>query len=280
MSDRKNIVWLASYPKSGNTWFRAFLTALLSEDNDVHINNLWSTYNFNDSKLFESVQGLNASELLINELNELRRDTFFTLSEFEKENLYVKIHKAYSFLEDGLPAIPTEVTKVALYFVRNPLDVAVSLAHHSSFTIDESINYMGCNSVLSKIKSGAEFFLLPALLQTWHQHVSSWIYNPSIKVEIIKYEDMHNCPLDTFKRAVKAIGLSYDSQRIMRAIECVTFDKLKEQELKNKFREKPPNAENFFRKGKIGSWKEEMNKQQIQQIINNHGKMMYKLGYL
>jgi len=274
-----NIIWLASYPKSGNTWFRAFLSALFSEDFTVDINNLTVNKYVADTTMFENATNLNASELLRKEIDELKPEVMRYYASLSDENIYVKIHDKFKLLGDEVPIIPIEETKVVLYFVRNPLDVVVSYAHHDNLSLDRVIERMNQNYLLFDSKN-REFFNLPEELGTWSNHVLSWNSNDLIKVHTIRFEDM---VLDTamiFKQAVEAMGLSYSVEEIIKAINSCEFIKLQEQENKTSFKEKSSAAPNFFRQGKIGNWREHLNKDQVDKIIEDHYTVMLQLNYI
>jgi len=91
---------------------------------------------------------------------------------------------------------------------------------------------------------------------------------------------MKQNPLDTFEKAVKFSGLKYDKKQIQKAIELSAFENLQNQEKEKGFREKSAASKAFFRKGKIGSWREELNSEQVKQIISDHGGIMQRFGYL
>ncbi len=108
----------------------------------------------------------------------------------------------------------------------------------------------------------------------------SWMEAPGIEVCLVRYEDMKQKPLETFERAARFAGLVYEQAQIQRAIELSAFDALKRQEEKNGFDEKSPNSKFFFRRGEVGSWREELNSRQIERIISDHGEAMRRFGYL
>jgi hypothetical protein len=279
--NNQNIVWLASYPKSGNTWFRAFLTALLSKGNQININNLVNDYSHADARLFEHATEQNASELHLEEIDDLKPDVIEYFANQTQNDFYIKIHEKLRYLPNNKLIIPIHKTKTVIYIIRNPLDVCVSYAHHDNTSIDSIIKRMNnSNFTLAKVKN-FEFFNIPEVLGTWSEHALSWC-EPSnnLNIEVIRYEDLHLKTVETFTRAVKAIGYDYSSLEIKNAIEQSSFDKLKQQELNSAFKEKNPASTSFFRQGKIGSWREKLNKKQINIIINNHYKVMRSFGYL
>jgi hypothetical protein len=73
MDDQRKIVWLASYPKSGNTWLRGFITALLHPGNaGIDINNLYTTTIASSRQLFDELTGVSSADLAPEEIEKLR----------------------------------------------------------------------------------------------------------------------------------------------------------------------------------------------------------------
>ncbi|KAB2870631.1 MAG: sulfotransferase domain-containing protein, partial [Bacteroidales bacterium] len=96
MDDLRKIVWLASYPKSGNTWFRVFLSNLLSEsDQPADINNLYATPIASSRELFDEATGLSSAELTLDEIDILRPGVYSYAARNSKEILFQKVHDAW-----------------------------------------------------------------------------------------------------------------------------------------------------------------------------------------
>ena len=137
------IYWIASYPKSGNTWFRAFLRNLRSNSNSpVEINDLATGGIASSRSWIDNVVGFEVSDLTHEEIDVLRPDVYRWALQAD-EIRYIKIHDAYHIGADSVPLTSTEGTLGALYIVRNPLDVAQSFANHNRSNIDEAIDLMG-----------------------------------------------------------------------------------------------------------------------------------------
>lgn len=274
------IVWLASYPKSGNTWFRSFIS-VLQKNKDFSINKIQTDGIFSDKAILEINLDIDSDYLSLSEIEEYKRTAFSYISENGKKIYYFKIHDAFTFSEmDGLPLIPIEPSKVAIYIVRNPFDVALSLANHNNSDIDRTIDdyLINENGFFGKKSNsgGIQFF---QLLSTWSMHVESWLKYPTFPVHFIRYEDMKNQPFETFKGAVNAIGLDVTDDQIQEAIEATTFEKLKKQESESGFKEKLIHETSFFFKGETGRWKNELTQQQIYKIREANEPMMRHFGY-
>jgi hypothetical protein len=277
----KGIVWLASYPKSGNTWFRVFLTNLLRDaDQPAHINELESTPIASARAIFDNNIGFEASDLTADEIDRLRPELYRHLAEEAEETPFMKIHDAYTVMADDTPLIPAQATAGALYFIRNPLDVAVSFAHHSSCNYDTSIAHMDKPNFAFCARTDRLHNQLRQQLLTWSDHVLSWLDTAPFPVCMLRYEDMKRQPLATFTRAVRFAGLPHTEAQIQKALAFSAFDVVRQQEETDGFREKSPASSRFFRKGQIGSWREELSEKQAQRIVQDHGEVMRRFGYL
>jgi hypothetical protein len=277
----KKIVWLASYPKSGNTWFRAFLTALLN-DGEVDINDMETDGIFSSRQIFDLCTDLDSTCLTDEEVKLLQPDVFNCLAAItNKERLFIKVHDAYTYNQLHKPIIPVESTFCAIYIIRNPLDVACSFASHLDRTIDEAIHIMNNpNGILVKQKDNLNInnqFI--QLMHSWSGHVESWTEQSGIPLLIIRYEDLFNDPLTLFTQAVRFIGLTANAGQIKKATSASSFSQLKWNENEKGFRERIT-SNTFFRKGKSGNWKNELNNEQINNIISRHGKLMQLYNYL
>lgn len=274
----KRIIWLASYPKSGNTWVRSLLAALTT--GDVDINNLTINKIFSDKVILESELDLDADDLNELEVELFRKVAFSQLSGNAKKVQFVKIHDAFTFHSwAGEPLIPVNVSKLAVYIIRNPLDVSLSLSNHLGISPDQAIERYICAynaKFLKGIKSMDQF---PQYLGTWSLHVESWMNQTYFPVYFLRYEDMLSNPLESFSKVLNAIGFTFSSEEIQHAVNLCHFDKLKAQENKKGFAEKPSKANSFFHFGKSGRWKSDLSFNQIRNVMVINEKIMKLFGY-
>jgi hypothetical protein len=274
------IYWLASYPKSGNTWFRSFLRNLIEDcDQPADINDL-STDNIASSRgWLDEVLGFDTAELAHDEVDSLRPEVY-RWSLKDDDIGYHKIHDAYTLTRDGEPLVSREATRGALYILRNPLDVAPSYANHNHSTIDDAIRRMGeSRYALCKSRKGLPNQVRQKLL-TWSEHVLSWVDAPGLNCHVIRYEDMLRDPIATFTAAARFLQLPDAPPRVEKAIRFSDFRELARQEEEKGFGERPPKAERFFRQGKSGDWRDKLNPQQVERIIADQGDVMRRFGYL
>ena len=282
MSVNQGIFWLSSYPKSGNTWFRIILANALNQSQEaLNINQINITRHASDRALFVEALGFNTYLFSDEELLRLRPSVYQWYCQQKMQVQYFKIHDAYIHINGVTPLVPEEGSLGAVYFIRNPLDIAISFAYHSNISIDQSIDFM-CDKD-AKI-FGNQGFLgkqLQQYLLSWSRHVQSWTsIKNHLPVMCLRYEDMHFSPLSTIKKAIQFLKLDLSEQAILTAIDHARFEKLQDQESQNSFRERSFVQKNFFRKGMIGEWEQTLNPSQIKKIITHHSEEMFLHGYI
>lgn len=275
-------VWLASYPKSGNTWFRVFLTNFLRDgDAPVSINDLADAPIASARAAFDLAVGYDSSEMLADEIERLRPEVYLHRARQAHEPIYCKIHDACTVLPDGRALVPPAATQCAIYIVRNPLDVGVSLAHHFGHgDIERVIREMADPAHALFATKAREMNQLRQKLLTWSGHVRSWVDAPEMRVHVVRYEDMKLKSEETFASALRFLGLPDDAARVRKAIAFSRFDELRRQEEASGFSEKLLQAKAFFRQGEVGSWREVLTSEQVRHLIAEHRTVMTQLGYL
>ena len=272
------IIWLASYQKSGNTWVRAFLANLLrNPDRPLPINDL-PKFVLGDGFLihYETLSGKPAAELTAAEIRALRPRLHTWFAQSSPDNRFVKTHNACVSIE-GQPLITPAATAGAIYVLRNPLDVAVSFAHHHQIGIQEAVDRI-CDdkNVIPANPKQLEEFLL-----SWSTHVNSWLKAPGLKCHVLRYEDLLAAPSKAFGGLVEFLGLPKDPARLKKAIRFSSFKELSGQERKEGFVESRPDGKSaFFRQGKAGTWRATLSEAQVAKIVESQGELMKTFGYL
>jgi len=277
----QRLVWLASYPKSGNTWVRLFLTAYTHpEREEVDINAVDVNLHAGNRDLFDRVIGLEASDLTPAEIERFRPDVYRQLAAEAEEPLFLKVHDLWRRTPDGGSLFPPETTATTIYIVRDPRAVAPSYANHYAISIDEAIDQMAMpdNTIskpLDRLRSQ-----LPQPMGTWSQHVTSWLDQPELPVHLVRYEDIHAAPETHFAEILRRAGLPVVADRLSAALAQTRFERLQAQESTVGFRERLSAAPLFFRQGRPDRWREELTPAQIARIERDHGAVMERLGYL
>lgn len=273
------IVWLASYPKSGNTWVRVFLTNYQrNTDVPADINALDGGPIAADRRLFDDVAGVEAADLSPAAVAAARPAVFRLLADASTQTQFLKIHDAYR-APGGVPVIPADATRAVVYVVRNPLDVAVSFANHEGLALEESVARL-CQDVTVARSVGRLRLQLEQRLLTWGQHALSWVDQTDVPCCVVRYEDLLQTPDTAFRRILDAVGLPVEADRLARAIAFSSFDRLRGQEARAGFRERPASSPVFFREGRSGGWRGRLDEEQVSRIIAANHDVMSRFSYL
>lgn len=275
------ICWLASYMKSGNTWLRIFLNNLRSDYNQpADINHLLHEPIATAREVFDDLMGVEASDLTFDEIEEYRPRVYRFMASCSPDMLFLKIHDIYDHSRNGTPIVPTDATFGAIYILRNPFDVSVSLAKFWGKPVDEIIEIMNNDMTAFEANRHRLCHQLPLRVSSWSRHVASWVDSSPFPVHVVRYEDMLQNPGPTFTAVARFACITDDAEHINRAIRFSDFDVLRQQEKLHDFKERPRSATRFFRKGKAGAWRDELTDAQIERLINNHRPMLQRFGYL
>jgi hypothetical protein len=271
------IIWLASYPKSGNTWMRAFIaTYLENPDRPLRINDL-PRYALGDSQVehFERLSGKAFAEMSRAEVNRLREPVQEWFVEAQREDIFVKTHNIIAKVGD-VALISPAATAGALYIVRNPLDVAISLGHHFQIPLDRAIEIL-CDrgAILPASATTTEQYVA-----SWSRHLQSWLNAQGLVLHVTRYEDMRRKPIKAFGSVVEFLDLPLERARLRKALRFTSFEELKKQEAKERFVEGHEDGRAFFREGRVGSWREILSAAQVDRIVEAHGPLMRRFGYL
>lgn len=275
------LFWLASYPKSGNTWFRAFLRNLECDgDGPASINDLGPTSLAASRAWMDEMLGFDTGDLDPGETERLRPAVYRFASRRLRSHAYRKIHDACHQVDGERWIVDAEATAGALYLIRNPLDIAISYAHHADQSIDEAIAAMADpNHRLARNDGRSLKPQVEQRLLTWSDHVLSWVDNPNFPVHVLRYEDMQAGGAQAFAEAARFLRLDASRPAIERAVAFSSFDTLKSQERREPFRERAQISAHFFRKGVVGDWQTTLSGAQIDRIVQAHGPVMRRFGY-
>lgn len=272
------ITWLASYPKSGNTWMRAFLTAYRAGAADI--NALQGADMITSRHLFDDHMGVASSELPLDELFRLRGDFHRLMATTVRGPWFAKTHDAFQQSADGWALFPAEASAGCIYIVRNPLDVVVSYAHHEGRGIDWAVDRMADpDARLAWWRDGVSPNL-PEALSTWTGHVTSWLDQTMVPVHLVSYEAMSGDPRTTFAGVLRFAGLEVEDARLDAAIAAARFEALRNQEAAAGFGEKTQVSPSFFRQGRAGAWRDVLTNDQVTRLVAAHEPAMARLGYL
>ena len=272
------ILWIASYPKSGNTWVRIFLANLiLNEPEPVPFARIGSVCPGEAHEIwFRPFTDRPVSELSRAEIAKLRCHVQMCAARTMKHIIPLKTHNHLG--EDcGHPLISMEATRAVIYILRDPRDVALSVADQFGVSVAETIEIMN--------KEGATGLATPGhsvheVMSSWSIHVKSWTQMRQGKLHVVRYEDLLADPYGELGKIARKLGITTEEARIRRAVGHASFKTLQEMERDKGFAERSEFSETFFRSGRSGVWKDELTPELAKRIERDHREQMKRFGYL
>ena len=273
------IIWLASYPKSGNTFLRSIIASLVySEDGNFEMDKLASIRQFPRTVHFNG---------LTNDTGNIHEIKKYWIPAQEKINLnnkviFFKTHNA-NITVQNFPFTNKANTLATIYIVRDPRNVVSSIANHYNYTINEAKDFMLTRKALKQSTEGYDGILTP--ISDWGDHYKSWTkYNDNLL--LVKYEDLIKNIKEEIKRISiflkKFVKIETDEKKIKRIIETTNFNNLKKLESKGDFHEYKHRDKNFsfFNKGPNNNWQNTLNTNIKNEIEIKYSDIMKELGYL
>ncbi len=280
------IIWIASYPKSGNTWLRSLLSAYLYSSNGI----------FDFSLLQKIKQFPNALFLkpFLKDLSDPKKISNYWIASQDKINLenndvFLKTHSALCTFENN-PFTNKRNTKAVIYIVRDPRNVVTSLSHHNSLSILDAFNFIiNSNQMSVENKRGSKEFGITYMLGSWSDHFISWKNLNFAPILIVRYEDLINDTTKTFLSVLnflnKLIKIKIDKKKIKNTINSCSFDVLSNKEKEEGFVESVVHKESgkklkFFNLGKKNDWKNLLDPKIEEKIRLKFNKEMKELKYI
>ncbi len=282
-------IWLASYPKSGNTLIRALLASyFFSKDGVFDFEIIKNIKQFPHAGVFEKL-GIN-----INNEKEVIKNYIRAQESINQKNSiqFLKTH-SYLFNIENNPFTDLNNTLGAIYIVRDPRNVVTSYAHHNSLTVKESADRMiGSLEYGGKTSSEHISDRTKVYMGSWSSNYNSWkSFKSPGKYLLIKYEDII---IDKEKILIKILEFIYklkgitfkvDHQKIKNVVSSTSFEKMKEMEKKEGFIEAKVNLKTgkkipFFNLGSKNIWENNLNTEIRNKIESSFKNEMIELGYL
>ena len=278
------ILWLASYPKSGNTLLRSFLsTYFFSKDGNFNFDLLRNIKQYPNNKLFLElgVDISNRHEIAKNHLNAQK-----LINQNKKSFQFWKTHSSFVKM-DGYSFTDLNNTLGVIYIVRDPRDVVISYSHHNNQTIEQTLKMINQNYILgAEIKDS-----IPVYLGSWSYNYNSWkVFKNINKYLLIKYEKLilndekYFEKILLFIKNISKMDFDISEKKIKKVLEEIKFEKLKKLEKEKGFHESKKddkgNTINFFRSGKTKQWKNNLDLKTKNMIEEVCQKEMKELGYI
>ena len=279
MNDPKSLIWLASYPKSGNTWVRAFLAHyLLQPDGSPGATTFEAIERISSGDVsgpsYQELAGCHPARLPPGAYPKVRLQHLTRIATSSGGVKFVKTHTQNTHIGQAW-LIPAALTRQAIYVVRHPLDMLMSYADHWGITVEAAAFQIGAdrNMIAANDRTAAQF------LGSWSAHVKSWTQARDFPVLTLRYEDMLADPGAAFTRVLNHIGAPVEPDVLASAVEKSSFRNLAAMEAEQGFGEKGVGQQRFFRQGKTGQWRGKLPVEIIERVVADHGAVMRKLKY-
>ena len=271
-----NIIWVASYPKSGNTWMRSFLCNLVSGGSRARDINKLGEFCNNESnaRFYQPFFKQPVAEVDTASIAKIRSDVQRSIAIKKVGTTFLKSHN-YMGHFDGYPLHNPQLTAGWIYVIRNPLDVVVSMTHHYDVSVDDAIDFLNNEETATSTDETNVY----SPLSSWSTHVESWTNENHPQVCYVRFEDLLDKALKTFKRAASVIGIK-DSGLIKQAHRKSSFAEMKKQEMKHGFVERIGDSSPFFRKGRKDQWCDKLTQEQVQRVVDKHRVQMERFKYI
>src|SRR6056300_1052342 len=273
------IIWIASFPKSGNTWVRSMISSLIYTDTGV--------FNFEIIKKIQQFHNKKHYENLTKEYQNIHELKKFWITAQDKINLdkKIKFFKTHhinckigenSFTNDNN-------TLGTIYIVRDPRSLVESFSNF--YNKDKSL---AIHNITSKgFVSGASYIKnkqnnVFTIIGSWNDHYNSWS-KTSANLLLIKYEDLFSDPFKELNRIIiflkKFMTFMYDDYKIQNIISSTSFERMQKMEndegfFEMPFKESDQDKVKFFNKGKKNDWHKYLNKNESDIIENKFEKEM------
>jgi len=280
------IIWIASYPKSGNTWVRSLLSSYLYTDDGI--------FNFDLLRKIGQFPSKPYFEYFLKDFTDIKKisDYWIAAQErirlFNEETIFLKTHSALCTLENN-SFTNRNNTKAAIYVVRDPRNLITSFAHHYSLNINQAFDFINNkNRMLLSNEYGQGDFGIATFLGNWSEHYKSWRNLKFSPILIVKYEDLIKDTKNTFVSILNFLStlmdIKIDEKKIINTVDSCSFEKLAEKEKTEGFFESVPSKGNlkklnFFYLGKKNDWKKLLDPKIEEKIRFEFNKEMKELGY-
>lgn len=274
MKSDQGIIWLASYPKSGNTWLRVLLSAYLYGE--------WRDFGslrvgFSDIPrwAYQAVSPLSFGELTLPDELMIRPAALAHVVAAREGTspVFLKTHFANVIVNDQR-VIPVSMTRGAFYVVRDPRAVVPSYANHFDISHEEAVKALAEERRYIVREGHPHHFV-----SSWSLHTHSWLSEDKFPVVLIKYERLQEDPHGVLRGVLRRLNFEIDEGKIERAVETTEFSKLKALEEAEGFHESI-SGRTFFRDGGRTHWQDALSPELADQVVSDHWRMMHELGYI
>ena len=281
------IIWIASYPKSGNTWVRSLLSTFLYSDSGIFSFDLLSKiHQFPNKQYFK---------FFLKDFTDIKKVSNYWIAAQERINLFndgivfLKTHSALCTLENNSFTNKNN-TKAVIHVVRDPRNIITSISHHYSEDILKSSDFIfNKKQILVGDEWGGKDFGIATVLGDWSEHYKSWKNIKFAPSKIVKYEDLIDNPENTFVSILNFLknfmDIDINKKKITNVINSCSFDILSDKEKKEGFEESVTHKKDgkklkYINLGKENNWKNLLEPKIEEKIRVKFNKEMKDLEYI
>ena len=278
------IIWLASYPKSGNTWVRSFLSAYYFSND--------GKFNFELLKKIKQFPSKEFFDMKLRDVDEASKSWLIAQKKIKenKQTIFLKTHNIYGAYK-GNSFTSEEFTAGAIYIVRDPRNVLTSMMNHYSLNESEALRMISSIYRNLRDENDVDNYASYSFISSWANNYNSWKKSKNIKKLFIKYEDLENDAYNSFSKIINFTNnlikkeKNIDYKKFVSSIETTKFDLLKKKEEKEGFHEavyslKEKKIKPFFNLGNQNKFENLIKKETSKSIEEIFEKEMKELGYL
>ena len=282
------IFWIASYPKSGNTWLRTLISSYYYSDDGIYSENLIKRIRQFPEKMhftdFDYNQNIvtDTSRFWIKAQEKINKD---------KKLKFFKTHNAFGALNNN-HFTDNKNSIGVIYIIRDPRNVITSLMNHYELDNEQAIKWMTNekNYIYDVINFDEDGYSDFQFISSWNTNYKSWLLQKKIPIKFIKYEDLLNQTFTVFKDVINFINITTRNNekikidKLKNSINSTFFDKLQYMEKKNVFSESITSKKNnkkipFFNMGPKNDWKKVLDKNLINRLNDHFEKNLIELSY-
>ena len=277
------IIWIASYPKSGNTWVRSFITAYyFCKDGVFDIQKLKLIEDYPNKKFFDD-------EVREGEIHKHWEKSQKRICE-NKKIKFLKTHNSL-ITAFGQNFTSPKYTLGVIYIVRDPRNIITSIKNHNDFsTYDEAFKLLKDDNAILNDYKHLRNFAKTNIINSWRLNYQSWITNNFFRRLTLRYEDMLFDPERTFRDLIIFINTicrfndNFDDKKFKNALNSTKFKSLKNLEEKNQFTENVYSARDkrkikFFFQGPENNWKKNLDSNLINEMNEYYKEDLIKFRY-
>ena len=282
------IFWIASYPKSGNTWLRALLSSYYyTKDGKYNQKIIKKIGQFPEKKYFESFE---YDKNIVTDTSKYWLKAQGKIN-FDNTLRFFKTHNSFGALNNH-QFTDNKNSIGVIYIIRDPRNVFTSLKNHYELSDDQALKWMkNKENYIYDIdnfkKDGYGNF---QFISSWNINYKSWKVQRKIPIKIIKYEDLLRETFVVSKDIIKFINEiclhkeKINIEKLKNSVSSTFFDKLKKDEEKNGFSESVVSKKNkrkipFFYLGPKNDWKTILSEKLQSEINNSFQNELKELGY-